>query len=307
MSNVRQLHPRASFDTHQRVGDLVVEVASRYAGQMNGCEFAALLRSRRLDRRRYVSFISSLYPCVIGFNRALIRSIAKVDHVMHSTFIKNLAQQLYEEQTHNQMWRTKLDVYGVDHQALYWDLTDYLSRFSAAELEGMTRDVLAALTKDPSNYAPGAFPDAPFPEPVLALYHQFFMTSTDESIDYWEHFASQSAIEMTIYSVVSTTVLPGVMGNPDLDGGPATLRWWLEHAKTESANHQRTDEEKHLDMSRLALNRSETANSLREAVVARAEDALRLFAASMACQIVESDRFQLDRYLDSRELRTGAA
>jgi hypothetical protein len=60
-------------------------------------------------------------------------------------------------------------------------------------------------------------------------------------------------------------------------------------------------------MSRLALNRSETANSLREAVVARAEDALRLFAASMACQIVESDRFQLDRYVDNRELRTGAA
>ena len=75
----------------------------------------------------------------------------------------------------------------------------------------MTRAVLKALTDDPNNYAPGAFPDAPFPEPVLALYHQFFMTSTYEDIDYWEHFASQSAIEMTIYSVVSTSVLPGVV------------------------------------------------------------------------------------------------
>lgn len=307
MANVRPLHPRVPFDSHQRVGDLVVEVAARYAAQMNGCEFAALLRSRRIDRRRYVAFIASLYPCVIGFNRALIRSIAKVDHVLHSGFIKNLAQQLHEEQTHNQMWRTKLDVFGVDHQALYWDLTDYLGRFSAEELERMTREVLAALTKDPNNYAPRAFPDAPFPEPVLALYHQFFMTSTDESIDYWEHFASQSAIEMTIYSVVSTTVLPGVQGHPDLDGGPATLRWWLEHAKREGDGHQRTDEEKHLDMSRLALNRSETANSLKDAVVARAEDALRLFAASMACQMIESERFPLERYLDTRELRTGAA
>ena len=305
MTNVRQLHTRGPFDSRHHVGDLVVEVAARYAAQMNGCEFAGLLRSRRLDRRRYVAFISSLYPCVIGFNRALIRSIAKVDHVLHSTFIKALAEQLQEEQTHNQMWRTKLDVYGVDHQALYWDLTDYLGRFSAAELEKMTKQVLAALTEDPGNYAPGAFPDAPFPEPVLALYHQFLMTATYDDIDYWEHFASQSAIEMVIYSVVSTTVLPGVQGHPELDGGPATLRWWTEHAKHEGSDDARTDEEKHLDMSRLALNRSETANSLKDAVVSRAEDALRLFSAAMSCQIIESERFPLDRYLESRALRTG--
>ena len=305
MENLRQLHPRVPFDSRQRVGDFVVEVAGRYAAQMNGCEFAALLRSGRIDRRRYVSFIASLYPCVIGFNRALIRSIAKVDHVLHSTFIKSLAEQLIEEQAHNQMWRTKLDVFGVDHEALYWDLTDYLSRFSAAELERMTREVLAALTKDPNNYAPRAFPDAPFPEPVLALYHLLFMTATYENIDYWEHFACQSAIEMTIYSVVSTTVLPGVQGHAELDGGPATLRWWTEHAKGEGSAGLRTDEEKHLDMSRLALNRSETANSLKDAVVARAEDALRLFTAAMACQMIESERFPLGRYLEARPLRTG--
>ncbi|HKW12392.1 MAG TPA: hypothetical protein VJO33_18540 [Gemmatimonadaceae bacterium] len=305
MVNVRPLHPRAPFDSRQRVGDLVAEVARRYAAQMNGCEFATLLRSRRLDRRRYIAFIASLYPCVIGFNRALIRSIAKVDHVMHSGFIKSLAEQLHEEQTHNQMWRTKLDIFEVDHQALYWTLTDYMGRFSTAELERMTRDVLAAIAKDPNEYAPGAFPEAPFPEPILALYHQLFMTATYEDIDYWEHFASQSAIEMTIYSVVSTTVLPGVQAHPELDGGPATLRWWTEHAKAEGSA-LRTDEEKHLDMSRVALNRSETANSLKDVVVARAEDALRLFAAAMACQITESERFPLDRYLATRaQERTG--
>jgi hypothetical protein len=279
-------------------------VARRYAAQMNGCEFAILLRSRRLDRRRYVAFIASLYPCVIGFNRALIRSIAKVDHVLHSSFIKSLAEQLHEEQTHNQMWRTKLDIFGVDHQALYWDLTEYLGRFSATELERMTRGVLASISNDPTNYAPGAFPDPAFPEPVLALYHHFYMTATYEDIDYWEHFATQSAIEMTIYSVVSTTVLPGVQGHPELDGGPATIRWWTEHAKADAAG-VRTDEEKHLEVSRIALNRSETANSLKEAVVARAEDALRLFSAAMACQITESERFPLDRYLETHGLRTG--
>lgn len=305
MVNVRPLHPRAPFDARQRVGDLVVDVARRYAAQMNGCEFATLLRSRRLERRRYIAFIASLYPCVIGFNRALIRSIAKVDHVLHSGFIKSLAEQLHEEQTHNQMWRTKLEVYGIDHEALYWDLTEYVSRFSTAELERMTRDVLAAVTKDATNWTPGAFPDAPFPEPVLALYHQLFMSATYDDVDYWEHFASQSAIEMTIYSVVTTTVMPGVQGHPELDGGPATLRWWTEHAKAENSNGARTDEEKHLDMSRIALNRSETANSLKEAVVARAEDALRLFAAAMACQITESDRFPLERYMEARPQRTG--
>ena len=301
---VRQLHLRTPHDNRQRVGDLVVEVARRYSALMNESDFAALLRSRKLDRRRYIAFISSLYPCVIGFNRALIRSIAKVDHVLHSSFIKNLAQQLEEEQTHNQMWRTKLDVFGVDHQALYWDLTDYVGRFTALELERMTREVLVALTKDPENYAPGAFPNPPFPEPVLALYHHFFMTATYEDIDYWEHFACQSSVETTIYSVVSTTVLPGVKGHAELDGGPATLAWWLEHAAHEGSA-VRTDEEKHLDMSRLALNRSETANSLKDAVVARADDALRLFAAAMMCQIVESERFPVERYLTSRALRTG--
>ena len=304
MASVRQLHLRTPHDSRHRVGDLVAEIARRYAAQMNESGFATLLRSGKLDRRRYIAFISSLYPCVIGFNRALIRSIAKVDHVLHSSFIKNLAEQLDEEQTHNQMWRTKLDIFGVDHQALYWDLNEYLGRFTSLELERMTREVLFALTKDPENYAPGAFPNPPFPEPVLALYHHFFMTATYENIDYWEHFACQSSIEMTIYSVVSATVLPGVKGNPELDGGPATLAWWMEHAQHEGSA-VRTDEEKHLDMSRLALNRSETANSLKDAVVARAEDALRLFAAAMTCQIVESERFPVERYLTPRALRTG--
>jgi hypothetical protein len=304
MAIVRQLHLRTPHDNRQRVGDLVVEVARRYAAQMNESDFATLLRSRKLDRRRYVAFIASLYPCVIGFNRALIRSIAKVDHVLHSSFIKNLAQQLEEEQTHNQMWRTKLDVFGVDHQALYWDLSDYMGRFTSIELEKMTRDVLAALTKDAENYSPGVFPEPPFPEPVLALYHHFYMTATYENIDYWEHFACQSSVEMTIYSVVSAMVLPGVQGNPELDGGPATVAWWIEHAQHEGSAG-RTDEEKHLDMSRLALNRSETANSLKEAVVARADDALKLFAAAMTCQIVESERFPVEHYLTSRAIRTG--
>jgi hypothetical protein len=304
--SVRPLHPRHALDPRLRTGDVIAELARRYAGLMNGCEFATQLRARRIERRRYIAFVASLYPCVIGFNRALIRSISKVDHVLHSGFVKSLAEQLEEEQVHNQMWRTKLDVYDVDHEALYWDLLDYLGRFSAAELERMTRDVLAAVTRDPEDVAPGIFPDAPFPEPVLALYHHLWMSASYDDIDYWEHFASQCAVEMVIYNVVSNTVLPGVQGNPELDGGPATLRWWLEHARTDvGETHVKTDEEKHLEISRVALNRSETANSLRDVVVARAEETLRLFAATLSCQSTESQRFALERYTEHGSRKTG--
>jgi hypothetical protein len=303
---VRLLHARPAPDSRHRVGDLVADLAHRYAAQMNGCEFATQLRGRRIERRRYVAFIASLYPCVIGFNRALIRSIAKVDHVLHSGFVKALAEQLEEEQVHNQMWRTKLDVYDVDHEALYWDLSDYLARYTPAELERMTHQVLQAVTHDSGNVAPGVFVDAPFAEPILALYHHLWMTATYDDIDYWEHFASQCAVEMVIYNVVSTTVLPGVKGNPELDGGPATLRWWTEHARTEVPDsHLKTDEEKHLEVSRIALNRSETANSLRDVVLARAEDTLRLFAATLTCQASESQRFPLERYVEHGPRRTG--
>ncbi|MDQ6887431.1 MAG: hypothetical protein M3068_09065 [Gemmatimonadota bacterium] len=304
---VRPIHSLPQYDSRQRIGDLVAELARRYAAQMNGCEFATLFRTRRLDKRRYVTFLAHMYPCVIGFNRALIRSISKVDHVLHSGFVKALAEQLEEEQAHNQMWRTKLDVFGVDHESIYWTLVDYLSRFSPVELERMTRMVLQELTDDPTHYAPGVFPDAPFPEPVLALYHHLWMTASYDDIDYWEHFASQCAVEMAIYNVVSTTIIPGIHSNSELNGGPATMRWWLEHSKLDGAqNGARTAEEKHLEVSRIALNRSETANSLRDIVASRAEETLRLFAATFACQIKESDPLSLEQFFERRARSNGA-
>ena len=294
---IRTPPPANDADRHGRVGDAVAALAPRYAGEMNACAFATELRERRLSRRRYVAFVAAMYPCVVGFNRALIRSISKVDHVRHSSFVRMLAEQLEEEQAHNQMWRTKLDVYGVDHEALYGALGDYLGRFSNVELDRMTSGVLAALTADPSNTTPGCFPDALFPEPILAVYHQLWTSASDDSINYWAHFASQSAIEMVIYDVVSTSVLPGLLDNPELDAGPASTQWWREHGRMGTApSTAQIDEEKHLELSRIALNRSETANSLRGAVVARAEDTLRLFAATLVCQDRASTEFPTERF-----------
>ena len=56
------------------------------------------------------------------------------------------------------------------------------------------------------------------------------------------------------------------------------------------------DEEKHLDLSRIALNRSEQANADVAVVGARAENAMRLFAASFICQDQAIGRFPLGRY-----------
>src|SRR5213593_3372847 len=97
------LHAPNSWTTRPqvtRVGDAVTELGKRYAAEMNGSAFATALRQHHVPRRSYIAFIATMYPVVVGFNRALIRSIAKVDHVRHSSFVKILAQQLDEEQSH---------------------------------------------------------------------------------------------------------------------------------------------------------------------------------------------------------------
>ncbi len=268
---------------------------------MNATRFATDLRNLQLDRQRYRVYIATMYPIVVGFNRALIRGIGKVDHVRHSSFVRVLAEQLQEEQAHNQLWRVMLEIFGIDHEALYGDLSDYCSRFSNDELDAMTADVLADTTRelrDGLRPHRTVFAEAPLPDPILALYHHLWITATDGRIDHWEHFASQAGIEMVIYEVVSASILPGVTGTPELNLGEGTLHWWREHGKLPGETSAgRSDEEKHLELSRIALNRSEMANALGERVTARAEDTLRLFWATMQVQDAAAKDFPASRYL----------
>ena len=264
---------------------------------MNQCEFADTLRSRNLSRRRYTAFLATMYPAVVGFNRALIRSIAKVDHVRNSIFVGALAEQLKEEQAHNQLWRDALATFGVQHERLYADLEAYLARFTDEQLDLMTAATLDEVSNDLSGGASGNFPGAIFPDSVLALCHLLGTSATHEQVGYWEHFASQAGIEMVIWEVVSATILPSVLGNPELDLGVATTQWWREHGRLPGLHAGRTDEEKHLELSRLALNRSASANDDVELVAARAESAMRLFAACMLCQESFTRTFPIDRYL----------
>jgi hypothetical protein len=285
--------------TH-RIGDIVWERAREFAAVVNDAELLTTLRTRKLSRDRYLAFIAAMYPCVVGFNRALIRSIAKVDHVRQSGLVKALAEQLQEEQDHNQMWRRMLTAYEIDHEEIYRTLVDYMSQFSQRELDRMTKDVLAALTEDLRDVSPGCFPDPIFPEPVLALYHHLYITGTHEDVHYWEHFASQSSMEVIIYDIVSTSIYPGVVGNAELDLGPESTQWWAEHAKQGSeAMGKRTDEEKHLQLAQIALNRSATAESLKTYIASRAEDTMRLFTAALLAQDKQYGSFPVERYLKS--------
>ena len=273
-------------------------MAQGFAAYMNACDFAAQLRSQRVSRSEYMAFLSMMYPCVVGFNRALILSIAKVDHVGHSSFVRALAEQLNEEQGHNQMWRAAMELFGIDHAAVYSDFRSYVGSLSREELDRRTAGVLTALTRDPSNVSPGFFTDAPFPEPVVAICHHLWTSASCESVNYWEHFASQSGIEMVIFDVVSATVLPGVVQNPELDLGPVSTQWWREHGRLPSDPVAvKTDEEKHLQMARIALNRSDSARSHREPIVQRAEETMRLFAAALVSQSTAGKSFPIDRYL----------
>src|SRR5688500_16413263 len=154
-----------------RVGDAVTDLGRRYAAEMNASDFAVALRQRHMARRTYLAFIATMYPLVVGFNRALIRSIAKVDHVRNSSFVRTLAQQLEEEQAHNHLWRAMLEVHEVDHEAMYNDVDEYLGELDDDELDRCTRETLVAVRRDLGAGDAHRFPDAIFPDAVLALCH----------------------------------------------------------------------------------------------------------------------------------------
>jgi hypothetical protein len=289
--------PAASASTSTRLGDRLWEASQALSRRVNASEIATSCRNQTLPYDRILGYITSMYPIVVGFNRGLIRGAAKVDHVRESRLIKHLAEQLREEQDHNELYRRQLDKHGVDHARLYSDLEVYCARFSTSELNAFTEQTIAAAREDLENAWPGIWPDPVVPEPVLALYHQLWWTGTDPDVTLWEHFASLSAVEFMIFEVVSESVYPGLKDQPEFDRGAVTMAWWKEHARQGSEGGKRSDEEKHLEMARLALNRNEAANAVADVVAARAEDAMLLFAATAICHDAgQRGRFDVSKY-----------
>jgi hypothetical protein len=287
----------ASTAAPPRLGDRLWETSQELSQRVNRSEIAESCRRQSLSYDRILGYITSMYPIVVGFNRGLIRGIAKVDHVRDSRLVKHLAEQLREEQDHNELYRRQLDKHAIDHARLYCDLQNYCARFSTSELNGFTEQTIAAVRENIEHAWPGIWPDPVVPEPVLALYHQLWWTGVTPEVSLWEHFASLSAVEFMIFEVVSASVYPGLKGHPEFDKGAACMAWWTEHARQGSEGGKRTDEEKHLEMARLSLNRNEEANTQADAVARRAEDAMLLFAATAFCHdATQPRRFEVERY-----------
>jgi hypothetical protein len=262
------------------LGDEIWTRAGEASHQINHSEFMTSLRKQDVSASRYAGFIASVYPIVVGFNRALIRSIPKIDNVRDAWLVKGMADQLKEEQIHNDMWRAMLEVFTIDHMAMWDHLREYLQPLGKQGLDETTRNVIAAISEDPDNLSPGCFPDARFPEPVLALFHHMYSIA-DSDLSFWAHFSSQSAIEATIYGFVSESVYPGVIGNPELDKGARSTVWWKEHAKQGGSKDHPSTEEKHLHIARTNLNRSRDATAQIDEILRATEDSLLLFSAAV--------------------------
>lgn len=246
---------------------------------------------------RGLAYVTYMYPIVTGFNRCLIRSMAKVDHVRQSELIRHLAAQLSEEQIHNTMWRRKMEAYGLDHERLYTNLEAYLNNYSGDELDRMTNEMVQVARQDITNVAPGIFPNPVVPEPIIGLYHMLYQSATDPNISFWEHFACQSALECMIFEVVSDSVYPGIKDNAIFDLGPATTRWWTEHARQGSEDGKPTDEEKHLQLSRRALNRELATSQVADKIYDRTKGAVALFAACAICNDIDKSTFDIEPYI----------
>ena len=283
------------------LGDEICAIAEKYGARTNKTEFATSLRGRTLPKDRYLGYIAGCYPVVVGFNRGLVHSLRKVDHVRDSIFLNSLAAQLQEEQFHNQLWRTMLGVYDIDAAALYRALEGYMAGFTTEDLDRLTRGVLAALRSDLENVSPGIFPDPVFPEPVLALYHHMWMTGSYDGIPFWEHYGGQYGMEVMILDFVSTSFYPGIVGNPELDLGPKTTTWWKEHARQGAPAGQRSTEEKHLELAKIALNRRDMPSEARAQVRMRAEDTLRLFTATMISHDQDKSFFSINAYRSCKD------
>lgn len=281
------------------LGDEICSMAEKYGARTNSTEFATSLRNRMLPKDRYLGYIASIYPVVVGFNRGLVHSLRKVDHVRDSIFLNALAAQLQEEQFHNQLWRAMLGVYEIDAAALYRVLEEYMAKFTTKELDRLTRDMLAALRSDLDNVSPGIFPDPVFPEPVLALYHHMWMTGSYDDITFWEHYGGQYGMEVMILEFVSTSFYPGIVGNSKLDLGPKTTAWWKEHARQGSPTGKRSTEEKHLELAKIALNRRDMGSKARDQVKMRAEDTFRLFSAIMISNDLDKCSFSINAHRTS--------
>ncbi len=309
-----------------RAGDKIDVIARYYVDQWNASALATALRERRLSITEYRHYITKMYPMVVGFNGGLIQSITKseelqqsdlaaqlvkemqkVDHVRNSQrvgklavelrniareerlpLLRALAGQLKEEQEHNDYYRKMLEIHGIDHEAYYTAFETYLNGIPSGERDHLTQEVLTALMQART---PEAFPNAPFPQPILAICHYLLGTATDPEVTFLIYLALQSGIEFALVKAISESVFPGVAGSrdrlqlnlllvPDVaEAGtvPVSIKWFDEHAEYGQGGKA---ELRHVKHGREQLNRNLLAESDVRDALRRVDDVLRLWAAA---------------------------
>lgn len=312
-----------------QAGEKIDDLARHYSRQANAGTFMTALRERKVTLNEYKSFITTLYPLVVGFNAGLIRSIAKidelqtsvqarelveeilsVDHRRHShrvqalaaglravarearlPALRALAGQLKEEQEHNDYYRQMLEIYGIDHEAVYSSFETYLKEIAVEERDRMTRNVLTALRE---GHPASAFPNTSFSQFTLALHHYLLRVVNDPSVTFISYNALQSGIEFSLVKVVSESVFPGVAGTrdhpqlnrallPDADlceagAVPLSIKWWDEHADYGQGGRI---ELQHVRYGREQLNRNLKEEAEVKEALQRVDDVLRLLAAAV--------------------------
>jgi len=271
-----------------RIGDLIVDLVIPYAEKEKNSAVAKGIRDGTLPGEKYTSYLAALYPIVTGFNGGLKNNLTKVDHVENSGLVRILAEQLAEEQKHNDLWRQGLEERGINHRKLHDDFEAYLGIIGQNDLDQMHRAYLRAISKSGNDLTPGVFPKTIFPEPIIALEYQLKKTSSPEH-DFYEHFGSQLAIEAFIYDVVSN-FYDGLVGGNQFRNSPSATQWFYEHA----AQNEGSDEQKHLDMSQKMLNRSSKAHDIRDKVLEQVENTVKLFAATVRWH--NNNKFDVGEY-----------
>ncbi|HEY6411351.1 MAG TPA: hypothetical protein VIY29_28150 [Ktedonobacteraceae bacterium] len=312
-----------------QAGDTIDALARHYSDQANAGAFMTALREWGVTLDEYKSFITKLYPLVVGFNAGLIRSIAKidelqasvqarelveeilaVDHIRHShrvqalaarlrtiarearrPTLRALAAQLKEEQEHNDYYRQMLEVYGIDHEAVYSAFETYLNEIPIEERDRMTREVLISLQE---GHGGNAFPHTSFCQYTLALHHYLLRAVNDPSVTFISYNALQCGIEFSLVKVVSESVFPGVAGTrnhpqlnralvPDADlcevgAVPLSIKWWDEHADYGQGGRV---ELQHVRYGREQLNRNLKEETEVRETLQRVDDVIRLSAAAV--------------------------
>src|SRR6266581_8573797 len=309
-----------------RAGDQIDAIARYYVDQWNATALTTALRKRRLSITEFRHYITKMYPMVVGFNGGLIQSITKseelqqsdlaaqlvkemqkVDHVRNSQrvgklavelrniareerlpLLRALAGQLKEEQEHNDYYRKMLEIHGIDHEAYYTAFETYLNGIPSGERDHLTQEVLTALMQART---PEAFPNAPFPQPILAICHYLLGTATDPEVKFLIYLALQSGIEFALVKAISESVFPGVAGTrdrlqlnlqlvPDVaEAGtvPVSIKWFDEHAEYGQGGKA---ELRHVKHGREQLNRNLLEESDVRDALRRVNDVLRLWAAA---------------------------